>query len=137
MLLLTWLVLRLRRSFSLRPAVHADACAFLRRLPRYWRLRISVLETLNARLTEKLHANDFCFFTTSGYRASARQSPSTAPNETVARAVEPFLSAGHLLACRLVGSLHKRLGAEGAASSQACSARLSASSPPAHWPGGR
>ena len=69
MLLLTWLVLRLQRSFSLRPAVHSDACAFLRRLPRYWRLWISVLDTLNARLTEKLHSTDFCFFTTSGYRA--------------------------------------------------------------------
>jgi len=74
MLLLTWLVLRLQRSFSLRPAVHSDACAFLRRLPRYWRLWISVLDTLNARLTEKLHSNDFCFFHIGVPRLSAAKS---------------------------------------------------------------
>src|SRR5262249_62268818 len=70
----------------------------------------------------------------SSYRAPARQSRSTAPKETVARVVEPFLSALHLLACRLVGSLRKGLGAS---SSQACLARLPVSRPPAHWPKNR
>src|SRR6516162_7749323 len=89
-------------------------------------------KVVNARLAEKLHSNDFYFLPASRYRAPARQSRSTAP--TVARVVEPFLSALHLLACRLVGSLRKGLGAS---SSQACLARLSVSRPPAHWPKNR
>src|SRR6516162_5870534 len=89
---------------------------------------------VNARLAEKLHSNDFYFLLASRYRAPARQSRSTAPKETVARVVEPFLSALHLLACRLVGSLRKGLAAS---SPQACLARLSVSRPPAHWPKNR
>src|SRR5262249_31029606 len=77
-------------------------------------------------------------FSASRYRAPARQSRSTAPKKTLARAAEPILSAVHWLVCRGVGSLHKGRGARlGAGSSQACLARSSVSRPPAHSPKGR
>jgi hypothetical protein len=47
---------------------------------------------------------------------------------SVARAPEPFLSAVHLLACRLIARVRKPLGV---AWSQASSARLYVSRPPA------
>src|SRR5262245_62591577 len=89
-------------------------------------------EIVNVRLTEKLRSHDFFFLPATisffyQHRDTARprgKAVQSAPTETVARTREPFRSAVLLLACRLVGSLRKRLGAS---SSQACSARSSAS----------